>query len=148
LREIADAAGVSKNTPRFEAEQRLMPFRDQILASAYRRMVTKSREHGTIPVWVYLPSAGDSVPADRLDKFAQMAEGAGFVVVSLADCFDGHESKSIWFGEWDHHPNAFGHGLIAKRLYEKLLEKRADALQKSTLAATPSTGSDLRSVLQ
>jgi len=120
LRDIVQRAHVEKGTNRFDAEHRLNPFRDEILMWIYRRMVATSKEHGVLPVWVYLPQADDVLPEGALAQFTHMAEEAGFTTISLADAFDGHAIADVRFGEWDHHPNALGHRLIADRLFEKL----------------------------
>ena len=137
LRDILRRAGVEKGINRFEGEQRLSPFRDEILSWAYRKMVADCREHGVVPVWVFLPQVGDVLPENGLARFTHVAEEAGFVVLSLADAFDGHANEEIWFGEWDRHPNAVGHRLLANRLFEKLQDGEAPLLAPSSPQAPP-----------
>ena len=72
---------------------------------------------------------GDDVTPEALARFIRTAEDAGFTTISLADCFDGADPKSVVFGEWDRHPNALGHRLIAERLHERFRDRvmsRAD----------------------
>jgi hypothetical protein len=125
LQEVLARAGVAAGMSRFEIEQRLRPFQEEILRWAYRRMVDLCRRQGVVPAWVYLPQITEEVPADGLARFTQLAADAGFVTMSLADAFDNHAPDAIWFGEWDHHPNAFGHRLIGEKLHQRLSEQRA-----------------------
>jgi lysophospholipase L1-like esterase len=46
------------------------------------------------------------------------------VIVNLADVYKGHSVEAIRLAEWDEHPNARGHELIAARLYDALQEQR------------------------
>ena len=123
LNDILKRAGVGHGIGRFEGEQRIQKYQDEILSWTYRRMVTDIETHGATPVWVYLPQMGDHVPPEALAHFIRMAEDAGFTTISLADCFGGAEPDSVTFGEWDRHPNAVGHRLIAEKLYQRLQER-------------------------
>jgi hypothetical protein len=136
LSDIAGRAGVAAGMSRFEIEQRLLPFQDEVLAWAYRRMVDLCRQQGVVPVWVYLPQIGDRVPPERLARFTKMAVDAGFVTMSLEQAFAGRAPGEIWFGEWDHHPNATGHRLIGELLHTKILESRP-VFQIRTTAMAP-----------
>jgi hypothetical protein len=124
LQQILERAGVVEGMGRLEVEQRLRPFQESVLRVAYRRMVQLCRSKGILPVWVYLPQITEEVPAEKRTDFAALASDAGFITITLAEAFEGHPASTIWFGEWDHHPNANGHGLIGQLLYRKLIEHR------------------------
>ena len=117
---ILERAGIGPGIGRFESEQRIRPFEDEILSWTYRRMASSIRASGAVPVWVFLPLIGDHVPADGLARLTKVAADAGFETISLADCFAGQADAEVRFGEWDHHPNAVGHRLIAAKLFERL----------------------------
>ena len=122
LQDILRRAGVTHGMGRFECEQRIRPFQNEILTWAYRRMASTIRANGGEPIWVYLPQMGDHVTDTQLDGFVRLAEDAGFRTISLADCFDGHDPATVIFGPWDHHPNNTGHRLIGDKLFERLQE--------------------------
>jgi D-alanyl-lipoteichoic acid acyltransferase DltB (MBOAT superfamily) len=122
LAEIVAKAGVDRNTTRPDAERRLRPFGYEILTWVYGRYVEQSRGRGAVPVWLYLPEAGAKVSADHLAELTRRAREAGFLTLSLADCYDGHDPEAIWFGAWDHHPNAQGHRLVAEKLLRLIRE--------------------------
>ena len=62
LREMAARADMHAGTGRFESEQRLTPFQNELLVWIYKRMVELCKAHNVAPVWVYLPQVGDHVP--------------------------------------------------------------------------------------
>ncbi len=134
LDSIAARSGAAAGTPRSIVRRRLKPFEDQIVEWAYRTIVSHCREHGVEPVWVFLPmpasgirgkpSAVDRVDP-RVDHLFQLAEGAGFSVLDLSGVYDGHELPDLWVAEWDRHPNAIAHQLIARRLYDGLMTSGA-----------------------
>ena len=136
LEDILTRAGVTPGLSRFDGEQRLQPFQNEILSWAYRRMVNLCRSRGIVPVWVYLPQITETVSPAARARFTAVAADAGFVTFSLAEAFDGHAPETIWFGEWDHHPNAFGHKLIGELLHRRIIEHRG-ALQSRVTALAP-----------
>jgi hypothetical protein len=122
LQEIVARAGAARGLTAAELERRLLPFGTDILSWAYRRMVALCREGGSVPVWVYLPTAGERISEETLAAFARIAADAGFDTLSLADAFRTHDPRRIWLSEWDHHPNALGHRLIGEYFYQQLIE--------------------------
>jgi len=53
--EILTAAGVSKEMGQPEIERSLTPYIDTIIKWGYHRIVSESRQHGAVPVWIFLP---------------------------------------------------------------------------------------------
>jgi hypothetical protein len=125
LNDILARAGIDRATTRFEGEQRIARVRDELIAWTYRKIVATCRARGVLPMWVYLPQPGDSVSPEGLARFTGIAEDAGFAILSLAEAFKGYDVLDVSFGEWDHHPNALGHRLIADELYRKLQNESA-----------------------
>jgi D-alanyl-lipoteichoic acid acyltransferase DltB (MBOAT superfamily) len=107
----------------------LAPYRREILGEVYRQFVQSCREHGAIPVWFYLPllHGVDHLDADPLAMQRQLAQEAGFLMLDISDVYDEHQLEALQIGPWDDvHPNAFGHGLVADALYEKLTQLARD----------------------
>ena len=97
----------------------------ELYAWGYREIAKACKEHGAIPVWVYIPRS-EEVKGGR-DKADQqrMAEEAGFVVLDCDGVFDNVDLKKIQVAPWDRHPNAEGHRMLGTRLAEVILAKRA-----------------------
>jgi hypothetical protein len=136
--EIAERAGVRPGLSRPEAERRMRPYGFELISRIYERFVEQSRARGAVPVWLFLPIAGESPHPGHLEELTRRAREAGFITLSLDGCFDGHEPQRIWFGDWDHHPNAFGHRLIAERLHRLLQEHEETLFPNDEAAATAS----------
>jgi lysophospholipase L1-like esterase len=124
LRELARKAGIDRERSEAVATRRLDPFVDELLAWLYGRIAEDCRARGVLPVWVYLPMPGQRWPSEKIDGQVRHAKEAGFVVLDLRRVFENQEVDSIRLEEWDAHPNATAHRLIAARLYEAIQEKR------------------------
>jgi hypothetical protein len=47
-----------------------------------------------------------------------VAKQAGFVVLNVADAYDGVDVMTLKVTPWDWHPNVLGHKLLADGLYD------------------------------
>jgi hypothetical protein len=52
------------------------------------------------------------------DVNMRLAKEAGFVVLDALDAYKGHAPNPLRTIEWDGHPNAAGHRLLAKKVFE------------------------------
>jgi len=126
LTEILQEAEVNAQTMRSQAVRHLLPYGDEIVIWAYQRMVQESRARNMLPVWIQIPRiVGISEPEESA-KMVTLAKQAGFIVVDLSDVYDEQQIEDIRLVAWDWHPNATGHVLIEKRLYQALQARKAD----------------------
>ena len=124
LAEALAAAGVEAGQPVAEVRDALDKASAGLVDAAYRTFAAKVRANGALPVWVFLPSTQsypEPLPEGR--SLRAMAEAAGFVTIDLFDLYTDVEGgpKSLWVYDWDDHPNARGHVMIAERLYRDLM---------------------------
>src|SRR3546814_5454243 len=72
-------------------------------------------------VWIYLPplfpTRGE--PEER-GRARELAEAAGFEIIDLTGAFEGIDVDTLVLEEWDRHPNARAHEIIAGRIYEAM----------------------------
>src|SRR5947209_17810355 len=99
-----------------------------MLAWLYGQIVQNCSQRGIVPVWIFLPM---TVEDPQLDDI-RTAEHAGFIVLSLVDVYKNQDIKSLRVAEWDTHPNAKAHQLIALRLHEAILERKEQILLSSS----------------
>jgi hypothetical protein len=71
-----------------------------------------------------MPMPTQQWPEEKIDTQIKQAEEAGFVTLNLRDAYKNQDENTLRLAEWDAHPNAAAHRLIATRLYEVLQEKR------------------------
>jgi hypothetical protein len=121
LRETLRAAGVERDTAASVAKRLLSPHGPALLEWVYTRIVEQTRARGAVPVWIYLPRISERVSQESVDAVFRAAERSGFVMLSLADLYDGADVDALRVAEWDHHPNARGHQMIAERIHQMLL---------------------------
>lgn len=122
LREILVDAGVNSDMDETTFARRLMPYQERILSWVYEEIAQRSREQDVLPVWVYLPHTAEGSWQAQMPRARALAEAAGFLILDLSDIYEDYDPPSLWLVEWDTHPNAFAHGLIASGLYDAMLE--------------------------
>jgi hypothetical protein len=120
LRRIVQDAGVTSDLSERLTAQRLAPFRERILAESYAAMHDVIAPRGICAGFVFLPMVPDMRYAVDVEREKRLAENADFVLLDLTGVYDVPERASLWIAEWDAHPNARGHALIANRLYDLL----------------------------
>ena len=106
-----------------EARRRVKPFEGELLGWVYRQFVTKCRERGVTPVFVYMQKVtepGETWSATEREQILALAADAGFPILDLSGVFHNRGKENLWIAENDAHPNALGSRLVADKLYELL----------------------------
>lgn len=124
LKEIHRRLGINTETAEVIAEKKLRPFGAEMLSWAYRRIVQDCRQRAVLPVWIYLPTLAQRSDETEALEQVRMAQEAGFITLNLFGVYENINPTSIRLAEWDDHPNARGHKLVADRLYNVLSENR------------------------
>ena len=57
----------------------------------------------------------------------ELAKQSGFIPLDLMTVYEGQDRNTLWVAEWDAHPNAKAHHVMADRLYD-LLRQNPSAL--------------------
>jgi D-alanyl-lipoteichoic acid acyltransferase DltB (MBOAT superfamily) len=125
LQAIVDKAGVTPGMGETEALKRLEPLGTEILQVVYREIAERARRSGQRLVWVFLPQVRDGSWQEETPAALRAAQEAGFIIINLDDIYKGHEVDKVRLAQWDEHPNAFAHRLIAERLYQELAARAA-----------------------
>jgi hypothetical protein len=124
LRDLLGTAGIKTRMLGREAASRLHPAADNLVRFTLERMAAVTREHGAVPVFVALNNVGNPSP-DEIRPL-QQADVAGFLVFNLLDLWQNRDKSALQITEWDQHPNAAGHQLIADRLFELIRQHRSE----------------------
>jgi D-alanyl-lipoteichoic acid acyltransferase DltB (MBOAT superfamily) len=112
------------------ALRRMAPFQAEILSFIYRHITEQCRSRGVVPIWMFVPVVREDSWQDETPEMLRAAQAAGFVILNIAGVFKSAPIATIRLAEWDEHPNARGHELIASRLYQEIESKR-DAIFKT-----------------
>jgi D-alanyl-lipoteichoic acid acyltransferase DltB (MBOAT superfamily) len=123
LQSLVEQSGVQPQMNEAEMLQRLQPLAGRLLQETYRLLGERARATGVTPVWIFLPQLVDGPWQSETPEARRLAEAAGFAVIDLSDVFRGQAKERIRLEEWDEHPNAVAHRLLADRLYTELARR-------------------------
>lgn len=125
LRQIAAESGISAEMTASEAERLMTPYGPDLVSWTYQQVVARAQEKGIVPIWVFVPTLESPLNIQEKASLEQTAQAAGFVTIDLSNLYEGQDISSLIVAEWDKHPNAKGHRLIAEHLYQALQQKQA-----------------------
>jgi D-alanyl-lipoteichoic acid acyltransferase DltB (MBOAT superfamily) len=128
LTQVIRSASIEGSTNTTLVTRKLQPYSNDIISWTYRRIVELCRQRSITPVYIFVPGVsklGDYGLKETANHLRR-AKDAGFLIVDLSDLYENKDRKSLRIAEWDLHPNAIAHKLIADRLYKEL--KRNPAL--------------------
>jgi hypothetical protein len=126
IEQIVQRAGVDPQLEPGIIQRKLRPLGEELLAGLYREMVARCDAEGVRPVFVLLPMVPEAETA-AVGRESDLARAAGFTVFDLDDVYAGQDRRSLWIAEWDAHPNALGHSVVADRLF-RLVTEQGDEL--------------------
>jgi len=119
LRDIVERAVISPSMSQSAMLRELPPFADEIVLGSYKRIVEMTREAGAVPVWIYIPRVPERQP-DRapIERLIAHAREAGFITYDLSELWGDTAVDDYVMSQWDMHPNAPGHEMIADAITE------------------------------
>lgn len=120
LQALVAESGARPEMDETEILRRLEPLGARILQAVYQQIAARCREEKMAAVWIFLPQVREGSWQEETPEALRLAREAGFTIVSLEDVYRGHDVAAIRLAEWDDHPGAFGHRLVAERLYAEL----------------------------
>jgi D-alanyl-lipoteichoic acid acyltransferase DltB (MBOAT superfamily) len=117
---IVAAAGVTRDVAFGEGQRRLSPHMATVMDWIYGRFADRCRAAGVVPVWAYLTMPREAADTAINGALERKASSAGMVSFSMADVYNGRDGRALTLSQWDNHPNAEGHRMIAKRFESEL----------------------------
>jgi D-alanyl-lipoteichoic acid acyltransferase DltB (MBOAT superfamily) len=118
VRRLMEQAGIRKGMSESEMLRRLRPHAEALLSWVEQTIASECAQRGALPIWVWLPALD---PAKRAE--APRHAPAGFAAMDLQDVFDERDLARLRVRDWDFHPNAEGHRMIAERLYDEIVKR-------------------------
>ncbi len=126
LEDLAARLGVGEGDPKDDIIRALQPHTRDLMEFAYGEMKQLCDERGIRAVWVYYPLVRTKRVLEAAEINAPTVRAAGFETLILDGAYGGLDPDAIKISENDFHPNEIGHRHVAKRLLERMQEKRAD----------------------
>jgi len=123
LKAIIANSGVDPKAPRSQIERKLGPFAKDLTKWSFGALAKVCKDNGILPVMVYLPGVLQQTIGELDREMISMATSSGLQVIPLLDVYSSVPDRAkIMVAPWDAHPNAEGHGLIAKHLVRQWRE--------------------------
>jgi len=114
------ASGISTATTRDDAQRLMQPYTDRVLHWAYSEMAATIRRDGAVSAFAYIPTPLERQEGD-VARLKVLADSAGLgPLLDLEQVFAGRDGRGLIVADWDRHPNARGHELIAEALLREL----------------------------
>ncbi len=133
LRDVVARAHVTPKSGEAFVKGRLARHGEEIVGGLYRELAAEARRQGAVPVWVFLPRVSDDEPIEKRAVIQRLAAEAGFQCLSMENAYAGSDLPSLYLAEWDQHPNAAGHRLLAAD-FERVLRASNGVLPPDVLA--------------
>jgi hypothetical protein len=140
LEALLERVGISAGMPQSEVRRLLAPISDEVIAWGYRAIVEACREHGVLPVWVFVPRTddeGEAYLAER-ERLRRLAEDAGFLLLDLEGAYGDVDRRLIQLAPWDKHANAEGQRMLGQRLYEEIRRHASELGLSGAITDNPS----------
>ncbi len=120
LQAIIENSGVNADMDEATVLKRLEPHSAAILKITYDRIAERTRAAGAKPLWIFLPQVREGDWQEETADAVRLATEAGFALINLHDVYRGRDIGTLRLAEWDDHPNALGHQLVAERLHQAI----------------------------
>lgn len=120
VEQMVREAGVAKDMSELEAMRRLMPYEDELARWALADVASEADRMGALAVFALIPIPHDKVPPRSKARLLSIVRESGFMIIDMADVFEGFDAASLQLNAADRHPNAEGHRIMATRLYAEL----------------------------
>jgi len=145
IRQLLVQAGVSRDMLVDDIRIALQPHAHAIARWTYEQIVQDCKARGVAPVWVYLPATNERSATKEAAMLTETARIAGFVVLDLGDIYRGHGQTKLALAEWDNHPNALGHRLLAEGLYRVVHQQQEAVFGRIVLQTAPVATASIQS---
>jgi hypothetical protein len=124
LERVTRSAGIHGKMPDVVIERRLQPYYGELYQWAFRRFAQQCKQRGIHPLVIYRPAPVDFEGVEQAERseVIRLARAAGLEVIDLSPAFDSVTNRNtLIIAKWDDHTTAFGHRLLADKLYEGLV---------------------------
>lgn len=122
LEELVARSGARSGMSLVKIQRLIQPYLPEIMEGSMRTIAETARRDGITPVVLYVPLTKEDLSRSsyRRREVQKAAKRAGFLMLSVEDAFAAHDPDDLVLTEWDSHPNALGHRLIADAIMAEL----------------------------
>ncbi|HET6617080.1 MAG TPA: SGNH/GDSL hydrolase family protein, partial [Gemmatimonadota bacterium] len=122
LKEIVARSGAQSGMSLIKIQRLIQPYLPEIMEGSMRTIAETARRNGITPVVLYVPLTREDLNRSfrRRHQVLATARRAGFLTLSVEGAFANNDPDDLVLTEWDSHPNALGHRLIADAIIAEL----------------------------
>ncbi|MDP6978946.1 MAG: hypothetical protein QF570_10140 [Myxococcota bacterium] len=121
LNDIVERAGLTTSMSQLAMQRELLPFAEELVLGSYKKIVELASDAGALPVWIYMPRVPErDLHREPIEKLIAAAKEAGFITFDLSGLFGDTEVDDMVMSQWDMHPNAPGHAMMADATIEAM----------------------------
>ena len=120
LKDIITRAGITPEASEAEFLAKLKPLESEIMAWGYDQILECARSSQAVPLWLYVPALDDNEAPGEATALEKIAREKGFFTLNLQGCYGTKNTEALKIAQWDYHPNARGHALIAEKMLQEL----------------------------
>lgn len=120
IKEIVDHSRAKQGDSIAKLEQRLQPFRQELVQAAFKELNRFSNESG-IPIAALILKLEVGAIHKNLPWQERAAEAADLITLPIFEAYDGQKAGDMYIRPNDYHPTAAGHALLADEIYQELL---------------------------
>ena len=131
---VVEELGLDSSMSDETIRQRLTPHAERIHDWAEEQIIARIKGTGAQPVCILLPRIQARPDQEVAERRQRVVSASGCHTLNLADVYDGYNQKDLQVASWDNHPNAVGHELIARRLFDEFTKVPGVLLPASTEA--------------
>ncbi len=121
---IKEKTAVNQTMSKAEVKTKLNPYADILIRWAYSEIAKECYTHHAKPVWVFLPTTTDTIDPAEYKYIRSVANQYGYLQLDLTGLYGSENRNDLIINEYNTHPNAKGHVLIANRFYDELIKNR------------------------
>jgi hypothetical protein len=124
LENIKSVSGSKQFMSDDEIKGRLQPFADQLIKWSYMEMALHCKKNNAVAVWAFLPTIDDPEDSSEFESIRSYAQQLNYITLDMRGVYDSLDLSTIRISEWNSHPNAKGHRIIAERFYKELIKNK------------------------
>ncbi len=118
LNDIIRRSGVHRGDVQPVVFRKLRPYSREIEQWCFHTIASAARAHGVPALLLVVDPPGE--PSRAEDPMLPIARREGLVIADIRDAYGSHDLDSLMLAEWDEHPSAEAHHLMAQRMYQEL----------------------------
>ncbi len=122
VEEIVKKSGVTPDMDNAVLKIRLSAYGSELLEWSLIKFAESCRAKGVKTAFIYMPEKGRVSFSDNdIKELFDIAKEAGFdIIEDYSGAYKGYPDKEIQVSDFDDHPNALAHRLLAEHLYETI----------------------------